>query len=206
MSEHKNKNVSKDQEKGLKLSTKIIVLVLLVIIAVVVYKTRHKAPVIKNDINTEAAKSYTLPTVEADPSLAYIRDFNLVGNTLTASKGSAFIQSFVLESDALDALTLLPENTEKFLIDHDVNFDGYIDVGVFTMTGYAGVNNYYEFYIYNPEMGTYELNATLPAISNPSVDIAHRTVISSYRDGPVWYSQSYVFNKPDYQVMDPINQ
>ncbi|MEN9647200.1 MAG: hypothetical protein RLY57_4 [Candidatus Parcubacteria bacterium] len=190
----------------MKVSTKIIVLVVLVIIAVVIYKTHHKVPVIKKEINTEAAKSYTLPTIEADPSLAYVRDFTLSGNTLTASKGSAFIQSFVLEPDALDALALLPQNTDRFLIDYDVNFDGYIDVGVFTMTGYAGVNNYYEFYIYNPDTGSYELNSTLPAISNPSVDIAHRTVISSYRDGPVWYSQSYVFNKPDYQVMDPIKQ
>jgi hypothetical protein len=206
MSEHKNKKNSKDQSGGMKLSTKVVLTVVLVIIVGVVYKANHKAPVVKKEINTEAAKSYTLPTVEADPSLAYVRDFNLVGNTLTASKGSAFIQSFVLEQDALDALALLPESTEKFLIDHDVNFDGYIDVGVFTMTGYAGVNNYYEFYVYNPETGSYELNSTLPAISNPSVDIAHRTVISSYRDGPMWYSQSYVFNKPDYQVMDPIKQ
>lgn len=206
MSDYKNKKVQKDQSKCMKLSTKIIVLVLLVIVAVIVYKVNQKASVEQKEINTDAAKSYTLPTVEADPALAYIRDFNLVGNTLTASKGSAFIQSFLLEQDALDALALLPQDITKFLIDHDVNFDGYIDVGVFTMTGYAGVNNYYEFYIYNPETGSYELNSTLPTISNPSVDIAHRTVISSYRSGPVWYSQSYVFNKPDYKALDLVKK
>lgn len=206
MSDYKNKKVQKDQSKCMKLSTKIIVLVLLVIVAVIVYKVNQKASVEQKEINTDAAKSYTLPTVEADPALAYIRDFNLVGNTLTASKGSAFIQSFLLEQDALDALALLPQDITKFLIDQDVNFDGYIDVGVFTMTGYAGVNNYYEFYIYNPETGSYELNSTLPTISNPSVDIAHRTVISSYRSGPVWYSQSYVFNKPDYKALDLVKK
>jgi hypothetical protein len=175
-----------------------------ILIIVGVYFTRDDAPVPKNP---EIVKPFTMqPIVESDPLSGYVMNFSISGNILTVSKGSAIIDELTISTEAAKALVDIPVKAEKFLIDHDVNFDGYIDVGIFASTGYAGVNNYYDFYIYNPDTGSFEKNLTLVGISNPQIDIAKRTIISSYRSGPQWYKKSYVLEGKTYIVGPEIKQ
>lgn len=102
-------------------------------------------------------------------------------------------QTLSLDADALESLSFAP-NAKKFITDLDVNFDGQNDVGVFQSTGYAGVNDYYDFYIYNSETKMLDKSPELSEISNPTVDVLGRinnVVISTYRSGPMWYSDIY---------------
>ncbi len=103
-------------------------------------------------------------------------------------------QTLSLDSDALESLSFA-QNAKKFITDLDVNFDGQNDVGVFKSTGYAGVNNYYDFYIYNSKTKQLEKNAGLSEISNPTVDIENKKVISNYRSGPNWYQGIYTYKE-----------
>lgn len=118
-------------------------------------------------------------------------------NSLRVSKGGISLANFTLDTDATNALSVTPD-IQRFITDLDVNFDGYNDVGVFTITGYGGVNNYYDFYIYNPQTEKFLKSSTLTEISNPSVEIDKKQVISSYRSGPEWYKDTYQFNGSTY--------
>lgn len=110
--------------------------------------------------------------------------------------GDKVLQTISLSEEALEGIKVAPY-AKKFITDLDVNFDGKNDLGVFQNTGYAGVNNYYDFYIYDEIDQKLDKNKYLTAISNPTVDVLGRinnVVISTYRSGPLWYSDVYFHN------------
>jgi hypothetical protein len=118
-------------------------------------------------------------------------------HTLQVLKNNDSIFKMILSDEAIRAHTLAPD-AQQFITNLDVNFDGYSDVGVFTSTGYAGVNNVYDFYIYNPQTSGFEKNAILVDISNPVVDASKKQVISNMRSGPQWYKDIFQFNGTTY--------
>lgn len=109
------------------------------------------------------------------------------------------VHTITLSDDAIESAKLVP-NIQKFITDLDVNFDGYSDLGVLVSTGYAGVNNFYDFYIYDEIDNRLIKNKDLVNISNPTIDILARinqVVISTYRSGPMWYSDLYLYGYGD---------
>lgn len=132
--------------------------------------------------------------------------FEVQGNSLSVINNGKNIQTISLEQDAIKALPLAG-NIDVFLTNLDVNFDGQNDVGVFASTGYAGVNTYYDFYIYNSQDKRFEKSDSLTEISNPTVNPAAKQVRSSYRSGPQWYQDTFEFNGNTYtKVGDGISQ
>jgi hypothetical protein len=107
-------------------------------------------------------------------------------------------QTIGLSADAQAALEVVPGVINSFIIDHDINFDGHNDAAVLTGTGYNGVNNMYDYYIFNPQTNLLEKNATLVEVSNPKIDVAKKQIISSYRSGPQWYTQVFQFTGTGY--------
>lgn len=120
--------------------------------------------------------------------------FNTSGNSLSVVDGGVVTQTISLDQDAVNTLGAIPNNFDRFITNLDVNFDGQNDVGVFTSTGYGGVNNYYNFYIYNSLTKKLEKSSMLQEISNPTVDTIEKQVKSNYRSGPKWYTNTYQFN------------
>lgn len=124
--------------------------------------------------------------------------FQITGNSLSVVEQGRISQTISLDQDAVTSLEAIPGNLDRFIVGLDVNFDGQNDVGVFTSTGYAGVNNYYDFYIYNSNDKRLEKSSTLIGISNPVVDTDKRQVKSNYRSGPQWYTDVFQFNGETY--------
>jgi hypothetical protein len=124
--------------------------------------------------------------------------FKVSGNTLSVIKDGKTLQTIALSQDAIQGLSVLSNDIEKFITNVDVNFDGHTDVGVFSSTAYGGVNDYYDFYIYNSRTSTLEKSATLVNISNPNVDVAKKQILSNYRSGPQWYTDVFQFNGTTY--------
>lgn len=130
-----------------------------------------------------------------------VDNFVISDNTLSIKKDGNVIQVISLTQDATDALKVVGSyNFHKFIVNQDANFDGYNDIGVFSETGYGGVNNYYDYYIYNPKTGKYDKSTTLIGVSNPNIDTVNKQIISSYRSGPNWYQKTYKFNGVDFIV------
>lgn len=131
--------------------------------------------------------------------------FKEVGNSISLLNGFTLqgeediVQTVTLSDDAIESMRLVP-SIQKFITNLDVNFDGYNDLGVLVSTGYAGVNNFYDFYIFDEVDNKLIKNKDLVNISNPSTDILARVnqvVISTYRSGPMWYSDLYFYHGGD---------
>lgn len=129
----------------------------------------------------------------------------LAGDVLSVLKDGKKVQ--VVSLDAENIPTLALAHAQPFIYDKDINFDGQADVGIFTGTGYGGVNNFYSFYLANTTDGRVDTIATLKEISNPGVDASKKQVISSYRSGPQWYKDTYQFNGSGYvKIGDSVPQ
>lgn len=121
--------------------------------------------------------------------------------TLSLIENNSVRQTISLTPDAIESLSyasakqmdLAGYNNIMFPTDQDVNFDGYNDVGVFQSSGYSGVNDFYDYYLYNPKTHLLEKSPTLTGISNPRVDVIHKKIISNYRSGPQWYSTTFTY-------------
>jgi hypothetical protein len=124
--------------------------------------------------------------------------FTKSGYTLSIHKDGSVIQTISLDQDAMQDFASVPEDVDMFITNLDVNFDGYTDIGVFTSTGYGGVNDYYDFYVYNPQAKKFLKDDVLKDISNPQVDTAKKQVVSNYRSGPVWYTDTFQFKDNAY--------
>lgn len=114
------------------------------------------------------------------------------GNSISLFINGESKQTLSLDVDAVNSLSVAPK-AEKFITNLDINFDNQNDVGVFQSTGYAGVNNYYDFYIYNSEIQKLEKVEELSEISNPTINIEKKELTSSYRSGPYWNMQTYQY-------------
>ncbi len=119
------------------------------------------------------------------------------GNSISLVINGESKQTLSLSSDALLSLSVAPK-AEKFITDLDVNFDNQNDVGVFQDTAYAGVSNYYDFYIYNSETQKLEKIEELSRISNPTINIEKREITSAYKTGPYWDMQVYQYKNNNF--------
>lgn len=126
--------------------------------------------------------------------------------TLSLIENNSVRQTISLTPDAIESLSytsakqmdLAGYNNIMFPTDQDVNFDGYNDVGVFQSSGYSGVNDFYDYYLYNPKTHLLEKSPTLTGVSNPKVDAIHKKIISNYRSGPQWYSTTFTYTNGSY--------
>jgi hypothetical protein len=143
----------------------------------------------------------------ADPIISNV-SFAISGNNLLVTKEGKTIQTLALGEDALSALSL--ENThindKKFILNHDVNFDGHDDVAILTGVGYGGVNIFYDYYIFNTTTSKLEKSDKLLQVSNPTIDIKSKKITSSYRSGPQWYSKTFKWNGSTYIVSEAITE
>lgn len=87
----------------------------------------------------------------------------------------------------------------------DINFDGYLDLGILSNVGYGGVNRFYHFYTFDPE--TYSLvqmddfdtfESDVSNLVNPDLDIESKTITSEMKSGPDWIQKQYFFRDGAY--------
>ncbi|MFK7792377.1 MAG: hypothetical protein AB8B88_06875 [Devosiaceae bacterium] len=89
------------------------------------------------------------------------------------------------DADALTIGTYDPAdawNDEMSVLLMDVNFDGFLDVGVLDGVGYGGVNVFWNFFRADAD----RLFVPVGTLSNPELDDVMGTVLSSSRSGPFW--------------------
>ncbi len=188
----------KNKQKGFIIPIIIAIIALIAITGSAYIYTNNKQKVSVNVDTSAEVSTKTNTSVNANLPVKANINLSVSGNNLTVTSNAHTSQNLSLSQDAIDALGIVPPNLSKFITNMDVNFDGQNDVGVFTSTGYAGVNNYYDFYIVNKNTGALEKSPVLYEISNPGVDASTKTVFSSYRSGPQWYSVKYKFNGSTY--------
>jgi len=193
----------KNQQRGsMVITTLIIIAAILVGVASYIYLERsvesNPVPNASPVANNQVENAQSLSKINPDNATGKSVSFVVSGNSLSLIYEGKDIQTISLSQDAIEGLEAVPVNIDRFITNLDVDFDGQDDVGVFTSTGYAGVDNYYDFYIYNPQSKRLEKSPVLVEISNPSVDIDKRQVKSNYRSGPQWYNDTFQFNGTTY--------
>lgn len=81
----------------------------------------------------------------------------------------------------------------------DFNFDGTRDVAILDGNGYGGVNLFYHLYLWDKAKGAFkefvDKTSGEPGFSNPEVDSAKQTLMTSVRSGPRWFSTEYRSDK-----------
>ena len=114
--------------------------------------------------------------------------------------------------------SLLPPNKDSFafiandpnwkkaiiISNQDINFDRYKDVAIATNTGYAGVNFFYDYYVFNPS--TRQFEKLLSNICNPNFRSLEKTISSSCKSGPSYESTIYTFNGKTYDAGQTIDE
>jgi hypothetical protein len=125
--------------------------------------------------------------------------FTISGNTLSVLHNGKKMQTISLTQEALRGLEITLGGADPFITRLDVNFDGKNDVGMFTSTAYGGVNNAYDFYIYNPLTHMLDKSPVLVELSSPAVNVSKKQVTSTYRSGPQWYTDTFTFDGVTYK-------
>ena len=128
--------------------------------------------------------------------------FLISDTTISIKKDGYIVQTLTLSDDVIDMIASEEKNPgginyvkqARFITNQDVNFDGQTDIGLLTGVGYGGVNYFYDYYIFNPITSKLERSNTLKDISNPIIDTSHKTITSSFRSGPQWYTQNFVWD------------
>jgi hypothetical protein len=119
--------------------------------------------------------------------------------TVTLLKDNHIVQQLPVDEDAFAALDEgFVVKDQLAITDQDINFDGHNDLAMLTGIGYGGVNMFYDYYIFNPSTDKFEKSDILSGIGNPEFDKSERKISSSYRSGPQWHSELYVFNGSTY--------
>lgn len=80
----------------------------------------------------------------------------------------------------------------------DIDFDGYLDVGVLDGIGYGGVNLFWRFHRADPD-GTF--SPVSGTVSNPERDDLMGTIISSSRSGPFWSRDVHRVDNDRFRLM-----
>jgi GW (Gly-Tryp) dipeptide domain len=95
-----------------------------------------------------------------------------------------------------DSLMLEADLHGSLLVD-DFNFDGSTDLGIPTGIGYGGVNYFYDFYIFDRSSQTFKYMPSpepeLCGWSNPQLEQKSKTIFTSCKSGPQWFSQNFRF-------------
>lgn len=89
------------------------------------------------------------------------------------------------DADALTIGTYDPANAwndEMSVLLMDVNFDGFLDIGVLDGVGYGGVNYFWSFH----RADANRLFVPVGTLANPELDDIMGTVLSNSRSGPFW--------------------
>ncbi len=96
------------------------------------------------------------------------------------------------------------EHNPFVIYDKDINYDGYLDMGLWISSGSGGKNNFYDFYIFDSKTNTLVLEESLQGgegiIANPEFDMEKRTITSSMSGPGEWVSNTYVFNGFNYEI------
>lgn len=119
--------------------------------------------------------SFTHPAYEGAQAIVRIEDGRVIAGT---------------EDDALTLGTFDPSaqwNDEMGVLLMDVDYDGYLDVGILEGVGYGGVNFFWSFYRSDAE----QLFVPVGTLSNPERDDIMGTVLSTSRSGPFWTRDVY---------------
>jgi hypothetical protein len=165
----------------------IALIVFLLLISIGIYFFFFKEEVVIEEVITEKTPKVEMRISEIEPTYTVIKDGRI-------------IQTITISEDARSGIEMFGQknlNTDKdarFINDMDVNFDGHVDLGVFTGLGYGGVNYFYDFYIYNPQTYKFDKNPILVDIGNPELNLEKKVLVSSYRSGPQWYSVTYTYD------------
>jgi hypothetical protein len=100
------------------------------------------------------------------------------------------------QSFTFDDFMLEPDSHGSVLVD-DFNFDGFIDIGIPTGTGYGGVNYFYNFYTFERSSQSFKIMPEPKPIGgdwcNPQLDTRNKTIFTNCKSGPKWYSANYRF-------------
>jgi hypothetical protein len=94
------------------------------------------------------------------------------------------------DNDALTLATYDPTsqwNDEMAVLLMDVDFDGYLDIGVLDGVGYGGVNFFWSFHRADSE----RLFVPVGTIPNPERDDILGTIRAPSRSGPFWTTEVY---------------
>ena len=94
------------------------------------------------------------------------------------------------DADALTLGTYDPQdqwNDEMAVLLMDVDFDGYLDVGVLDGVGYGGVNYFWNFFRADAQ----RLFVPVGTIANPQRDDIMGTIRAASRSGPFWRTDIY---------------
>ncbi len=189
----------KNLGRGFIVSLVIVIFALVVAVAYIYHlkqSTKEKVSVMVDGPGFVSAYDYPLITTGSKFDPIHYQVW--ANNTLKIIKNNESIQSMSLDEQGEFALNKDLNKNMPFIVDKDVNYDGYNDVGVLTSTGYAGVNYYYDYYIYNPKTERLEKSSILTQISNPKFDMNSKKIISSYRSGPQWYTEILQWNGSSY--------
>ena len=85
-------------------------------------------------------------------------------------------------------------NSIFYLID-DINFDGYIDLGVLSGSGYGGVNFSYDFYIFNPLSKGFIKSISL---FDYQINYDKKEIRETYKSGSTYCGNIYQFDGKGY--------
>jgi len=113
----------------------------------------------------------------------------------------------VLQIIPWDASGLAGLTSKESLVipNQDINYDHYLDLGILRAAGYGGVNQFYEFYLWDPTSHQLEKEDSLGmgpiefVVSNPTVDIENRTITSSMKSAKNWTYEEYQFTGTEYE-------
>ena len=119
-------------------------------------------------------------------------------------KNGNVVQTIPFSQDALDGVKFLPNKDSLAITGQDVNFDDNPDLAILTGVGYGGVNYFYDYYVYNPATEKFEADPVLTSVGNPELDVEGKQMNGSYRDGPKWYTQKFIFNGKGYEHPDDV--
>lgn len=117
------------------------------------------------------------------------------GNTLSLVESGVILQTFTLSQQGEFALHVIPSQPpQPFITNQDINFDGYNDLGVLTSTGYAGVNYFYDYYLYNPTVKRFDKNESISGLGLLKIDTIKKQISSTLKSGSEYVTQTFNWN------------
>ena len=120
--------------------------------------------------------TFAHPAYDGAQAMVRIENGSVVAGT---DNDALTLQDGMLEGDLLQ--------DEMAVLLMDVDFDGYLDVGVLDGVGYGGVNVFWTFFRADAE----RLFVPVGTVSNPERDDIMGTIVSSSRSGPFWTRDVY---------------
>lgn len=170
--------------------------------------TQNKNKSIDIQLSSDTSVNTQINSTSSNPS-AIKSDvtFSISGDNLNVINNGKVTQTLSLDEQGVFAVKINPSDpASAFVLNKDVNFDGHNDVAVLASTGYAGVNYFYDYYIYNPKTERLEKSSVLTQLSNPNFDNANKKIISSYKSGPQWYTETFQWNGSTYIRSEAVAQ